>query len=157
MANKQECVVGSLESGFRWRANQESKLWTRTLYYSQFSAAAGSATLDDSALPGGMIIEGAYLYIYATFKGGAVSATTFSLGPTGSPTAYINAQDVWTTASIMMPGATLVPGTPLNATTPTAAGTVRFTINTTTANTNALTTGRLDVYMILRAVALGLN
>lgn len=157
MAQKSEVIVNSLEWGYRWRANQETKLWYRTLYYSQFSAAAGSATLDDATFPGGMLIEGAFIYIFAAFTGGAVSATTFSLGTTGSATAYVNAQDVFTAAGLFKPGATIVPGTPLNATSPLAAGTVRFTINTTTANTNALTAGRVDVYMRLRNVAAGLS
>ncbi len=129
MPQKSEMVVNSVELGYRWRQNQEAKLWYRTLYFSQFSAASTSATLDDATFPGGTIIEGA----------------------------YINAQDVFTAGSIMKPGATLVPGTPLNATTPNGAGTVRFTVTTTTANTNALTAGRVDVYMILRSVALGLS
>ncbi|HXU06349.1 MAG TPA: hypothetical protein VN903_35580 [Polyangia bacterium] len=157
MPQKSEMVVNSLEAGFRWRQNQESKLWARTLYFSSFSAAAGSATLDDATFPGGTLIEGAFIYIYAVFAGGAVSATTFSMGTTGSATAYVNAQDVFTAAGIFKPGVTIVPGTPMNATSPLAAGTVRFTVTTTTANTNALTTGRVDCYIRTRSVAAGLN
>ncbi len=157
MAQKSEMVVNSLEAGFRWRQNQESKLWSRTLYFSSFAAAAGTATLDDATFPGGTLIEGAFVYIYAVFTGGAVSATTFSMGTTGSATAYVNAVDVFAAAGIFKTGATIVPGTAMNATSPLAAGTVRFTINTTTANTNALTAGRVDCYIRTRSVAAGLN
>jgi hypothetical protein len=149
-----QLVVEPIKRGFRWRQDQETRLWSRRFYYSQFSAAAGSATLDVTGFPGGLLIEGAFCWIHTAFTGGAVSATAFSAGTTGSATAYINAQDVFTAASLLKPGVTIVPGTPLNATTPNGAGTVRLTIATTTANTNALTAGNVDLFLRLRAVRL---
>lgn len=147
-------VIEPIKWGYRWRQNQETRLWTRRFYYSQFSAAAGSATLDLTNFPAGLAIEGAFCWIKAAFTGGAVSATAFSAGTTGSATAYINAVDVFTAASLTKQGATLTPGTMLNMTTPNGAGTVRLTIATTTANTNALTAGAVDLFLRLRAVRL---
>lgn len=147
--------VEPIKFGYRLRQNQEAKLWFRQFYFSQFSAAAGSKTLDLTNFAGGLIIEGAYCYVHTAFTGGAVSATAFSAGTTGAATAYINAQDVFTAADVVLPGATLVPGTTLStSTTPRATATVRLTLATTTANTNALTAGSLTLFLILRAVRL---
>lgn len=147
-------VIEPIKWGYRWRENQESRLFTRQFYFSQFAAAAGSKTLDFT-MRGGLIIEGAFCYVHTAFTGGAVSATAFSAGTTGGATAYINAQDVFTNADVVLPGVTLVPGTTLStSTTPRAAATVRLTIATTTANTNALTAGSLTLFLRLRAVRL---
>ncbi len=153
--NVQTPGVEPIKWGYRFRQNQESRLWTRQFYFSQFSAAAGTKVLDLTTFAGGLIIEGAFCYVHTAFTGGAVTATTFSTGTTGSATLYINAQDVFTAADVVLPGAAIVPGTTLStSTTPRAAATVRLTINTTTANTSALTAGSLTLFLRLRAVRL---
>ena len=146
--------VEPIKFGFRWRENQESKLFTRRFYFSQFSAASTSATLDLTAFAGGIVIEGAFVWIPVAWTGGAVSATTFSAGTTGSATAYINAVDVFTANLLVKAGVTQTPGTVLNTTTPTASGTIRLTVTTTSANTNALTAGSVDLFLRLRAIRL---
>jgi hypothetical protein len=147
--------VEPIKWGYRFRQNQECRLWTRQFYFSQFSAAAGSKVLDITNFAGGLLIEGAFCYVHTAFTGGAVSATAFSAGTTGSAALYINAQDVFTNADAVLPGVAIVPGTTLStSTTPRATATVRLTIATTTANTNALTAGSLTLFLYLRAVRL---
>jgi hypothetical protein len=137
-----------------WTQAGPSQLWTRRLYFSQFAAAATTGNLDIAGFPAGMVIKGAYAWLIANFTGGAVGSATLSIGTTGAATAYMAATSVFTGARKQLVGLTQVPGLFLNATTPTAAGTVRFALVTTVANTNALTAGAVDVFLDLAAVPL---
>jgi hypothetical protein len=156
--NVQQCGVDPRRRAFRWRQDESSKLWTRRFQFATFATAGVAQTLDMTAFPGGALIEGAFLVLIQNFAGGGSATATFSAGTTGTPTAYINAADVFTGAAanapIARPGATLVPGTFLQGTGNLDSGaTVRFTL-TVDVNTNLLTTGILDVYLRLRFVAI---
>ncbi len=157
MANLMAAGVDNIRRGFRWRQNESAKLWYRRYQYGDFATAATTLVKDVTNFPGGAIIEGAYIALIQNFTGGGNATATFSAGTTGSATAYINAVDVFTGAAAFQPlmraGATLVPGTPLNATNPAAAATVRFTL-TTSVNTNLVTAGILDVFLKLTFIAL---
>jgi multidrug efflux pump subunit AcrA (membrane-fusion protein) len=130
--------------------------------FSIFSAAATTVNLDTqpgqtwlTAWPAGTIIEAVYAYLVTAFSGGAVSAATISVGTTASAAAYMAATNVFTGAAIAgKVGLTLVPGTFVNATTPLALGTIRVQLITTTANANALTAGKLDLFFQIRAASI---
>lgn len=149
--------VDPWRKAFRWRENETSKLWTRRYQWGDFAAAAVTKVVDVVNFRAGAIIEGAFLLLVQNFTGGGAGSATFSAGTTGSATAYINAQNVFAGAAANDPifrvGATLVPGTALNATHPAQSATVRFTL-TTDVNTNLLTAGILDVFLRLRFIAL---
>jgi hypothetical protein len=142
---------------YRWRENQETKLWTRRYQWGDFAAAATAKVIDVTNFRAGALIEGAFILLVQNFTGGGNATATFSAGTTGAATAYINAQDVFSGAAANDPitrhGATLVPGTALNETHPTASATVRFTL-TTSVNTNLLTAGIVDVFLRLRFIAM---
>jgi len=142
---------------FKWRENQESKLWTRRFQWGDFANAAVSKVVDLTNFRAGAIIEGAFILLVQNFTGGGSSTATFSIGTTAAATAYVNAQNVFAGAGandpIFRAGATLVPGTALNATHPAQSATVRFTL-TVDVNTNLLTQGIVDVFLRLRFVAL---
>lgn len=148
--------VDNLRRAFRWRQGEGSKLWSRRYQYTDFATAGVAQTVDVTPFPGGAFIEGAFILLVRNFIGGGASTATFSAGTTGAATAYINAANVFTGAAanqvLARAGATLVPGTPLNATNPALAGTVRFTL-TADVNTSLLTQGILDVFLRLRFVA----
>jgi hypothetical protein len=142
---------------FKWRENQESKLWTRRYQWGDFAAAAVTKVIDVTNFRAGAIIEGAFILLVQNFTGGGAGSATFSAGTTAAATAYINAQNVFAGAAandpIFRAGATLVPGTALNATHPIQSATVRFTL-TADVNTNLLTAGIVDVFLRLRFVAI---
>jgi hypothetical protein len=142
---------------FKWRENQETKLWTRRFYAADFSAASHSKTVDLTNFRAAAIIEGAFALLQQNFAGGGAGSATFSAGTTGAATAYINAGSVFSGAAANDPvpvtGVTLVPGTFLNATHPIQSATVRFTL-ACDVNTNLLTTGVLDIFLRLRFVAI---
>lgn len=131
-------------------------MFWRRLNYKDFAAASTTGNLDLTGFPGGLVIEGAFLYLVTVFAGGSVSAATLSVGTTGSVADYVAATNVFTgaTAPATLVGKTLVPGTFLNMTTPTSAGTIRVQLLTTTANTNALLSGKADLYVRLRAASI---
>ena len=128
----------------------------RRLNYQDFAAAATTGNLDLTGFPGGLVVEGAFLYLVSVFAGGSVSAATLSVGTTSDAEKYVAATNVFTgaTAPAAILGKTLVPGVFLNTTTPTGAGTIRVQMLTTTANTNALTSGKADLYVRLRAASI---
>lgn len=143
--------------GFHWRENEGTKLWTRRYQWGDFTAAATSKVIDVTNFRAGALIEGAFILLVQNFTGGGNATATFSAGTTGAATAYVNAQDVFAGAAAFDPifraGATIVPGTALNATHPTPSATVRFTL-TTSVNTSLLTAGIVDVFLRLRFVAI---
>lgn len=136
-----------------WRQDGGSQIWQRRLYFSQFAAAATTGNVDIGGFPGGLMIEGAGAWLITNFAGGGSATATLSIGTTASAAAYFAATSVFSGARKLMVGKTLVPATALNASTPTAAGTVRFQLITDT-NTNVLTTGAVDVFLWLRSLAL---
>lgn len=128
-------------------------LWTRRFSYLDFAAAATTGNKDVTGFPGGLAIEGAFFWLITNFTGGGAGSATLSAGTTGSATAYVAATSVFTGARKAVVGVTIVPGTFLDATTPTGAGTIRFAL-VSDVNTNLLTAGTVDVYVRLRAVSL---
>jgi hypothetical protein len=142
---------------FKWRENQETKLWTRRYVAADFTASAHSKIVDITNFRAAAIIEGAFLLLEQNFAGGGAGSATFSAGTTGSATAYINAANVFTGAAandpIPLTGVTLVPGTFMNATHPIQSATLRLTL-ACDVNTSLLTTGILDIFLRLRFVAI---
>ena len=149
--------VDYLRKAFHWRENESSKLWVVRFYASSFSAASHSKIVDNTNFRGGAFIRGAWLLLQQNFAGGGAGSATFSAGTTGAATAYINAANVFTGASannpIPLTGATLVPGTALNAANPAATATVRFTL-ACDVNTSLLTTGVVDVVLDLQFMSI---
>jgi len=156
MPRIQQVFVNYLKRSFNFDENEGEKLWTRRFAAAGWSAAATTVDIDITTFNGGLEILGAYAWLAQNFTGGAVATATLSVGTTGTPTAYINAQNLFAGAPTQRPGVTLVPGTFLNAPA-NASGTVRFRLIVTGANTSALTTGVVDVFLILRAVKLKLT
>ena len=136
-----------------WKQNAGSQLWTRRLYFSSFAAAATTGNVDIAGFPGGIEIEGAYAWLITNFTGGGAATATLSIGTTSSAAAYMAATSVFSGARKQLVGLTLVPGTFLNATTPTASATVRFAL-VASVNTNLLTAGSVDVFLKLRSASL---
>lgn len=131
-----------------------SKIWRMRLQWKNFQAAATTSDLD-IPFPGNLVIERMYLSLITAFSGGAVSAATLMAGTTGTPNTYLAATNVFTGATgggniTVAAGAGL--GVPLSgAGTPTAVGTVRFRVTTTSANAAALIAGVADVFLKLQA------
>jgi hypothetical protein len=142
---------------FKWRENETSKLWTRRYQFGDFAAAAVSKVIDITNIRAGALIEGAFILLVQNFTGGGSGSATFSMGTTGSATAYVNAANVFAGAAandpIFRAGATQVPGTAMNATHPTQSATLRLTL-TVDVNTNLLTTGILDIFVRMRFVSI---
>jgi hypothetical protein len=144
-----------------WDTDKESRVFRKRVKMSvggvgDFNVAATTANLD-LLVPGGMIIERAYLSLITAFSGGSVSAATLSIGTTGSPATYLGATNVFTGATASG-NVTVAAGAGLNgavsgASTPTAVGTIRVQMLTTTANANALVAGAADIYLVLRALS----
>jgi len=134
-------------------------LFRKRISYRDFSAAATTVNLDVQQVdpwtrfPAGIIIEGAGIALVENFTGGAVSAATLSVGTTSSATAYVAATSVFTGAFKTIVGAAIVPFTFLAGTGSPAVATVRVQLVTTTANADALTAGKADIYLRLRAAS----
>lgn len=127
-------------------------LWTRRLYVADFAAAATTGN-KDIVFPGGLEIVGAYFWLITNFTGGGAGTATLSAGTTADAVAYVAATSVFSGARKIVTGKTLVPGTFLNASTPTDAGTIRFAL-VGDVNTNLFTAGTVDVYVRFQAVSL---
>lgn len=149
--------VDPWRKAFKWRENEGSKLLTRRYQYGDFSAAAVAKIIDITNIRAGAIIKGAFILLVQNFTGGGSSTCVFSMGTTGSATAYVNAANVFAGAAandpIFRPGATIVPGTAMNATHPTASATLRLTL-TADVNTSLLTAGILDIFVDVQFAAI---
>lgn len=160
MAQTHAVIVSPKTLGDNFIIDQGSLYFRKRVYFNDFSAAATTVNLDVqqpdpwTRFPAGLEIEGAGISLVTNFTGGAVSAATLSVGTTGSATAYVAATDVFTGAYKTIKGATLVPFTMLAGTGAPAVSTVRVQLVTTTANANALTAGKADIYLKLRAVSI---
>lgn len=127
-------------------------LFRRRVYVAEFAAAATTGNLDLTGFPGGMLIEGAFVFRITPFTGGGAGSATISVGSTGDAVKYVAATTVFTGSGTSIVGLTQVPGTFINSTTPTAAGTVRIAL-VADVNTNLLTFGKADVYLRLRSAS----
>lgn len=152
----QQLFINYLKRSFNWDENEGEKLWSRRFAAAAWSAAATTVNVDINTFNASVEILGAYAWLAQNFTGGAVATATLSVGTVGTPTAYINVQNVFAGAPTQRPGVTIVPGTFLNAPA-NASGTVRFQLIVTGANASVLTTGVVDVFLILRAVKLKLT
>jgi len=120
-----------------------------------FTPTAATTGNIDLAVPGGLLVEAVHMSLITAFSGGSVSAATLSVGTTGSPATYLAATNVFTGATAG--GAvTIGSGAGLGNyaggnSTPTAVGTIRIQLITTTANLSALTAGAADIFLRLRA------
>jgi len=135
-----------------WAMDRAAGLWKRRFTYRDF-AAAGTTNDVDLPFPGGLTIEGAFIWLVETFAGGNVATGTASAGTTGNSVAYVTTSDVLATAPAVYSGVALDPGIFLNQTSPNALGTVRVEL-ITDVNSDLLTAGAFDLYLKLRGVAL---
>lgn len=149
-------VVSPRVRAVNWVQDQGTQLWTRRFSFKDFAAAATTGNKDVDGFPGGLTIEGAFFWLITNFTGGGAGSATLSAGTTGSAAAYVAATSVFTGARKAVVGLTLVPGTFLNASTPTDSGTIRFAL-VSDVNTNLLTAGAVDVYVRLRAASLRIS
>ena len=137
-----------------WPTDEPGFWFRRRFSIKDFNVAATTANFD-MLVPGGVRITRAFISLITVFAGGSISAATLSLGTTGSPATYLAATNVFTGASAS--GAvTIASGAGLgnfvggNAT-PTAVGTIRAQLLTTTDNASNLATGKVDVFLLLEA------
>lgn len=160
MAQPHALMVSPAYQGNSLFSDQGSLYFRKRVSFQDFSAAATTVNLDVqqpdpwTRFPAGLEIEGAGIALVTNFTGGAVSAATLSIGTTGAATAYVAATSVLTGAFKTIVGATLVPFTRLEGTGAPAVSTVRVQLVTTSANANALTAGKADIFLKLRAVSL---
>ncbi len=147
-------IVNAKKRGDMLDQDGSAILFWRRLQIADFSAAGTTNNVDLTGFPGGLLVAGAFAYLVADFAGGGGATATISLGTTGDVTKYIAATDVFTgQAPKAIVGKTIVPGTFLNTTTPTASGTIRATL-VTDINSNLFTTGKVDIYVQLRAASI---
>lgn len=147
--------VDPRQTWFSWPTDQESRVFRVRVNYKKFSAAATTGDVD-IPMPGGLIVEKAWISLIAVFAGGGVGSSTLSIGLTTAIATYQAALNVFTgqaAAGAVTQGAAAGLGTFIGGNaTPTAAAIVRLrlTVDTTTA---VLTAGTADVYMQLRAIS----
>jgi hypothetical protein len=82
-----------------------------------------------------------YLYLPTYFTGGGVTATTVTVGTAGTANKYLTATNIFSTTGNWTKISTALPD-PFNITTED----LQIAITTTTANTNALTAGVMELY-----------
>lgn len=113
--------------------------------HTDFAAAATTSTINLFTLAAGSIVHSVKVKHSATFTGGGVTAATLSVGIAGTLTKYVNAHNVFqaTGDTVLAIG----PSTP-TAENHASTVTVQATLTTTTANTNALTSGTVDVWIL---------
>lgn len=159
MAQTHAVMVSPKQYGDNLIVDQGSLYFRKRVYFTDFSAAATTVNLDVQQpapwtnFPAGLEIEGAGISLVTNFTGGAVATATLSIGTTGTPTAYVAATTVFSGAYKTIPGAAIVPFTMLVGTGSPAQATVRVQLVVTGANANALTAGKADIYLKLRAVS----
>lgn len=132
-----------------------------SLNYLDFAAAALTGNYDIPNWPGGIIVQDVFGILRQNFTGGAVGSATLSFGATATPTDLAGAVSVFSGAPAALWTANANKGSRIsspatafvNASTPWASGTIRFQLITTVANTNALTQGKVDIFLMLRAAS----
>lgn len=149
--------------------NDGSRIYAPTYWYryvcSISGGAIGATTLaaatthaidlhtafPSNLMPEGVFIHGCVLKLNTAFAGGAVSAVVASVGDAANDDEWIDGQDVFTGASTVPASDTLdtdavsaiAPGVYEDAYIPI------LTLDTTSANVNALTAGSLEIYFLL--------
>lgn len=144
-----------------WETDGGSLTTRISLSWLDFAVGATTANYDIGNIPGGFLIEDAWVVVRQNFTGGAVSAATMSVGSTGSPTIYVLATSVFSGAPVYIGQANAQKGAAftspatafVNTALPPAVGTVRVQLVTTTANANALTAGKADLFMRMLATS----
>ena len=131
------------------------------LNYKDFAAASTTGNFDLVNFPGGLILEDCWAILRQEFSGGAVATATLSVGINGASTQFILAQNVFTGAGAPLPlgvapaqkGVMYSSPTTvfLVQATPWTVGNIRVACVTSVANTNALTAGKVDLFLKLRA------
>jgi hypothetical protein len=132
-----------------------------SLGYKDFATGATTVNYDLTNIPGGVILEDAWMVNRENWTGGAVATATISVGTTAAPTTYILAKSVFAGASVTLGAVAADKGALLaspqtifvNSATPWAVGTIRVQLVVTGANANALTAGKLDLFFELRAAS----
>jgi hypothetical protein len=137
-----------------WPTDEPGFWFRRRFSIKDFNVAATTANFD-MLVPGGVRITRAFMSLVTVFAGGSISAATLSVGSTGSPATYLGATNVFTGATAGG-AATIAAGAGLgnfvggNAT-PTAVGTIRVQLLTTTDNASSLATGKADLFLALES------
>lgn len=115
------------------------------LGFGAFSTAGTSNAITLFTLPAGGVIHATKIKASTAFGGGAISAYTLSIGPSGNATKYASAFDVFQAVSNTAFQLSSVTGSENNG-----AGTIiQVTATSTTANLNAATAGVVDVFALL--------
>lgn len=115
-----------------------------TLGYAAFAAAATTSEINlGLTLPAGGYVRTVKIKHSTAFSGGAVAACTLQVGITGTANRYAAAFDVFSAVSATNYQVT----NPNLGESHTATTTVKCTLTTTGANTNALTAGSVDVWV----------
>lgn len=134
----------------------ESKVWRARLNFKAFAAASLTGN-NQITFPGNLIIERCFLSLITVFSGGGTGSATLAIGTTGTPAAYLAATNVFTGATaagnVTVGAGAGLGGTVSAATTPTTPNIIQFQLVTTTQNTNTLTQGVADVFLVLRALS----
>lgn len=146
-------IVSPKRRGDMLDQDDGSILFWRRVQYQDFAAGATTGNLDLTGFPGGLLVEGAFIFSVTNFTGGGAGSATLSAGSTGDAEKYVAATSVFSGSPKAVVGKTIVPGTFLNTSTPTAAGTVRIAL-VADVNTNLLTAGKADIYIKLRAASI---
>lgn len=130
------------------------------LQESAFTAAATDETIVLGGLKAGELVWSVYLDLVTEFAGGSISAATLEVGRAGDPNGYLLATNVFTGAGTgyKRPANTgigadlfLLDGTvevPLWPHVVMADENLVCILRTTTANVNALTAGRVKIYVV---------
>ena len=136
-------VYGTDDAGvINWRAGRF--LLKLTKVYSDFADASTSKTITLTTLPAGAVFNSAKAKHSASFTGGAVSAATLEVGISSDHDKYLVAFNVFQATG----NATLGYNTPEVAETHAGAGTaITGTLTTTSANTDQLTAGSVDIWI----------
>ena len=115
-----------------------------TLGYAAFAAAATTSEINlGLTLPAGGYVRTVKIKHSTAFSGGAVAACTLQVGITGTANRYAAAFDVFAAVSATNYQVT----NPNLGESHTATTTVKCTLTTTGANTNALTAGSVDIWV----------
>jgi hypothetical protein len=121
-----------------------------TLGHADLAAAATSNSVALQTLPAGAVVHAVKVKHSEAFAGGAISAYTISVGPSASPTQYINAHNVFQAVgdTVMDSDATVT------FLTHAAAGTdLEVKADSTGANLNAATAGSVDIWVLWSTAA----
>lgn len=147
--------VDPRQTWFSWPTDQDSRVFRVRVNYKKFAAAATTGDVD-IPMPGGLIVEKAWISLITAFGGGGVATCTLSIGLTTSVATYQAALNVFTgqaAAGAVTQGAGAGIGTFIGGnSTPATAAIVRLRLTVDTL-TNALTTGTADIYMQFRAIS----